>query len=138
MRQENEMETLAGPIVIPGWDEMVAYHQTRAIVLQCLTNFILEHFIPPTKKELLKAVIEQQKESGILPLSNTSTKTIQDHLNNLVEGGYVFRLGFGQTADTEGKSGRRRMGRGGPARCFWPTCVTLRLREGTHDNEEKT
>ena len=94
MRQPNEMETLAGPIVIPGWDEMVTYHRTRAIVFQSLTNLVLEHYIPPTKKELLKAVIEQQKASDIPPLSNKSLKAIQDHLDNLVETGYVFRLGL--------------------------------------------
>ena len=136
MRQPNEMETLAGPIVIPGWDEMVTYHRTRAIVFQCLTNLVLEHYIPPTKKELLGAVIEQQKASDITPLSNKSLKAIQDHLDNLVETGYVFRLGFGQTADTESETGRRKMGRGGPARCFWPTCVTLKLRDETDDQAE--
>jgi hypothetical protein len=136
--QENEMDTLAGPIIIPGWDEMAINHQTRAIVLQCLTNFVLEHIIPPTKKQLLDKVIEQQEMSDIEPLSPTSTKTIQDHLDNLVEDGYVYRLGFGQTADSgQSKTGRRKArGRGGPARCFWPASVKLIVeRNFNYDNK---
>lgn len=136
-RQTNEMMTIAGPIVVPGWDDIVAWHKTRAIVLECLTNLVLEHHHPPTKKELLQAVIQQQKASNVKPLSSTSLKALQDHLDNLVASGHIFRLGFGQTADTENKAtGRRRMGRGGPARCFWPACVSLRLKEGTNDQDE--
>ena len=138
MREANQMETLAGPIVIQGWDEMVVNHRTRAFVFQCLVNFVLEHYIPPTKKELLGAVIKQQKLSGVQPLSNKSLKAIQDHLDNLVEDGYIYRLAFGQTADTRSETGRRKMGRGGPARCFWPVCVTLKLKEQKDNDNEHT
>ena len=116
----NAMKCNYGIINVDGYSEMYAHHRTRALVLLAMVNLIYTSGKSPTKKEILLLVIEMQKHLEIPTLSKNSLKTIQDHLNQLVKSGHIYKYKFGKA-----ENAKKKIGRGGPSRCYWPAFISL-------------
>jgi len=109
---------------IPGWDMLVRDHMTRMLVYKALVELTCEYAVPPTKAEILERVREMQRKFGLPVLSPKSLKTVQDHLNRLLDGGWVYISKFKGTSVHLGKK-KRGMGRGGAARVYIPIHIKV-------------
>lgn len=91
------METILNPIAVPGWEQLVAEHPTRARVLQALTNLELGYYFGqkpnlPTRRAILAEAIRLGAD-----LSLTSGQTVQRHLDELAEAGHALKLSQGKS-----------------------------------------
>lgn len=91
------METILNPVNVPGWEQLLAEHPTRARVLQALTNLELAYYFkglaqPPTRKTILMEAILLGAE-----LSPKSGQAVQRHLDELVEAGHAIKLERGRS-----------------------------------------
>lgn len=86
------MDTILNTIAVPGWEQLLAEHPTRARVLQALTNLELGYYFgqkpgQPTRKAILAEAIRLGAD-----LSPTSEEAVQRHLDELVESGHAVKL----------------------------------------------
>jgi DNA-binding transcriptional ArsR family regulator len=91
------MDTILNPLFIPGWNQLLADHPTRARVLQALTNLELGHYMGqkpalPTRKTILAEAIRLGAD-----ISPTSQQTVQRHLDELAEAGHVIKVDKGKS-----------------------------------------
>lgn len=91
------MDTILNPVNVPGWEQLLAEHPTRARVLQALTNLELGYYFCdypalPTRKSILAEAIRLGAE-----LSLTSSQAVQRHLDELVEAGHAIKLERGRS-----------------------------------------
>lgn len=91
------METILNPVNVPGWEQLLAEHPTRARVLQALTNlelgyYFLDYPALPTRKSILAEAIRLGAE-----LSPTSGQAVQRHLDELVQVGHAIKLERGKS-----------------------------------------
>ncbi|MBE7553685.1 MAG: hypothetical protein HS126_21665 [Anaerolineales bacterium] len=91
------MDTILNPIHVPGWEQLLAEHPTRARVLQALTNLELGYYFSqkpalPTRKTILTEAIRLGAA-----LSPTSAQAVQRHLDGLEESGHAIKLDRGKS-----------------------------------------
>ncbi|GIK43797.1 MAG: hypothetical protein BroJett011_76300 [Chloroflexota bacterium] len=91
------MDTILNPVNVPGWDQLLREHPTRAHVLQALTNLELAYYFLdgpalPTRKTILAEAIRLGAE-----LSPTSGQAVQRHLDELVQAGHAIKLDKGRS-----------------------------------------
>ena len=103
-------------IPIPGYDKMTQAAPTRALVLQAMVEFALEHQGSPTLNQILGRVRELQKQAQVPVLAVKSQRSIQFHVENLVRGGFLIASG-----DTT-RQGRNNQ------RSYWPACLNVTIK----------
>ncbi|MCK6625553.1 MAG: hypothetical protein L6R45_10305 [Anaerolineae bacterium] len=90
------MDTILNPVAVPGWEQLLREHPTRARVLQALTNLELGYYFGqkpalPTRKTILTEAIRLGAD-----LSPSSVQTVQRHLDELVQAGHAIKLPKGR------------------------------------------
>jgi hypothetical protein len=91
------MDTILNPIAVPGWEQLLAEHPTRAWVLQALTNLELGFYFGlksglPTRKAILAEAIRLGAD-----ISPTSEAAVQRHLDELAESGHAIKADKGRS-----------------------------------------
>ena len=102
-------------IPIPGYGKMAQDAPTRALVLQAMVEFALEHQGSPTLNQILSRVRELQEQAQVPVLAVKSQRSIQFHVENLVRGGFLVA------------SGKVRPGRNNQ-RAYWPACLDVTIK----------
>jgi len=103
-------------IIVSGYDDMAQNTPTRALVLQAMVEFALEHQGSPTLNQILNRVRELQEQAQVPVLAVKSQRSIQFHGENLVRGGFLIASG-----DTT-RQGRNNQ------RSYWPACLNVTIK----------